>query len=98
PESAHLIGQPIVVAASAEGKDPVDFVCDLLVEHRLQVLVIGVDQRDSSALAEVKEMLRGEWHMACSDGIYARGRSHPRRYGAFARLVGDFVREGGFLS
>ncbi|MGV9194758.1 N-acyl-D-amino-acid deacylase family protein [Microbacterium sp. MC2] len=95
---ALLNGLRIDVAARAIGKEIVDFVCDLLIDNDLQVLVLGVDDGDDFAIAQVKAMLSAEAHLACSDAIYARGRTHPRRTGAFARFVGDFVRGRDFLS
>jgi N-acyl-D-aspartate/D-glutamate deacylase len=39
--------------------------------------------------------------MVASDGevpVFGRGRPHPRSYGAFARVLGRYVREKGLLS
>src|SRR5213078_2314241 len=33
-----------------------------------------------------------------SDGVYVRGRPHPRLYGTFPSLLGDISRERGWLS
>src|SRR5207248_692404 len=73
------------VLAAAGDADPVDFLCDVLLAERLEVLLIGVPS--PAAEEGVAAMLRDPAHVVCSDGIYRSGRIHPRAYGAFARFI-----------
>ena len=82
----------------ANESDPVDFVCDLLVSHGLEVLLLGLEVEDPVFHRGLDTLLSHPAHMACSDAVYARGRIHPRVFGAFARLLGPFVREHGVLT
>jgi N-acyl-D-amino-acid deacylase len=81
------------VLSAADGQDPVDFLCDLLVAERLDVMLLGVSSGDSRSVPDLIQMLRGQWHIMGSDGIYRPGRAHPRGCGAFARFVSWLVRE-----
>jgi N-acyl-D-amino-acid deacylase len=94
----RYIGTDLLGAARASGKDPVDFVCDLLLSNRLEVLVLGLESNDPVLDRGLETLLRHPAHMACSDAVYARGRIHPRVFGAFARFAGPFVRDFGCLT
>lgn len=94
---ASLRGLDLLEAAARAGCHPVDLVCDLLVTHDLDVLLLGVDANDPIRERALEPMLAHPAHMLGSDGIHARGRCHPRTYGAAARYLGRFVRERGIL-
>lgn len=95
---SHLIGRTIIDAAKISQTDPVDFVCDLLVAHDLNVLILGVDPKRDEDIAQVHLMLAHKLHLTCSDGIYAAGQAHPRRYGAFAKSIRNMVYDTKLLS
>ena len=75
------------------GKDPIDFVCDLLAEEKLAVTMIsfyGSEKVLTKVLAHPQATVG-------SDGIYS-GRPHPRLYGTYPRFLKEFVREKKRLS
>jgi len=84
-EAAPLGGLDILSAA--RGADPVDFLCDLLIARRLDVLILGTSKGRPGEDSELMAMLRHPAHTVSSDGIFGSGRSHPRAYGAFARFL-----------
>ncbi|MBE1610536.1 amidohydrolase family protein [Actinopolymorpha pittospori] len=70
-----------------------DLLCDMLLDSDLAVGVIipapGGDESD------MREMIRDDRHLACSDAIYLGGHPHPRGWGAFARFLGHHTRDLG---
>lgn len=93
-ENQSLIGRSLAEAVEESGKDLTDFSCDLLVQERLRVLMIFHWEAEE----RLKVALTHPLHMMSSDGVFQRGRPHPRGYGAFARLLGHYVRERGWLT
>ena len=91
PQREHLVGKNVL--AASVGADPVDFVCDLLIDEDLDVLLIGAAPRDPGISPELRRMLANPLHMTGSDGIYRPSRIHPRGYGAFGRWFGRVVAE-----
>src|SRR5690606_3174915 len=50
---------------------------------------------------DVRRIMRHPWTMISSDGALSalgHGHPHPRGYGAFARVLGHYVRDEGVLS
>lgn len=92
----RVCGRGLAAAAADFGMHPVDLACDLLVEHRMAVSLVWTPRvaGDGSAADDLVAVLSHPAHMLCSDGIYGEGWTHPRGYGAFARYVGRFPREG----
>jgi N-acyl-D-amino-acid deacylase len=80
-------GRDCADLAQTSGKDPLDFVCDLLAEENLAVTMIshyGSDEVLQKVLAHAQATVG-------SDGIYG-GRPHPRLYSAYPRFLKEFVR------
>jgi N-acyl-D-amino-acid deacylase len=94
PERERLLGLDVPAAAAACGVEPVEFLCDLLLAERLDVMLLGVPPSDASADDDLHAMLRDPRHVFGSDGVYRGGRLHPRGYGACARFLGPVVRDG----
>ncbi len=89
-------GMRVEEAARLAGKDPFDFVFDLLVEERGSVgCVYFIISEDDLELA-----LRQPWVAIGSDGSafategpLRAGVPHPRSFGTFPRVLGRYVRE-----
>jgi N-acyl-D-amino-acid deacylase len=65
-----------------------DVVCDLLIAEGNAVtmtIFYGCEE-------DVKEIMRSEFMMLCSDGIVG-GKPHPRVFGTCARFLGRYGRE-----
>ncbi len=89
-----LVGKSITEIAGLRGlSDPVDAVCDLLVEEQLAVGMIsfGLDE------ADICEIMRHPAVSIITDGLMS-GRPHPRTYAACPRILGRYVRGQGILS
>ncbi len=65
------------------------FVIRLLIEDELQACFIGhtQDERD------VRAVLRHPAQMVGSDGLHLPGKTHPRLYGTFPRILGEYARD-----
>ncbi len=97
--SPHLpqhAGRTIAELARKRGADPIDTVCDLLIEDRAatRVLVTSISEDD------VRDVLRSPLALVGSDGncvadqgITSQGMPHPRFYGTFPRILDHYVRE-----
>lgn len=84
-------GLNVLQAAQLAGKPVGEFLGDLLVEERFAVPVVCRHtfrtEEDMVALLQRREQIVG------SDGVMLGGHPHPRGYGAFARILGVYVRE-----
>jgi N-acyl-D-amino-acid deacylase len=74
--------------------DPLEVVCDLLVETEL---AIGFISHGGSTEDGLRECIRHPAHLASSDAVLV-GRPHPRAFGTYQRYLGRSVRELGLLT
>ena len=89
-------GMRVAEAAKAAGKDPFDFVFDLLVETRGSVACVYFIMAED----DVKLAMRQPWVGIGSDGSalsiegpLRSGVPHPRNFGTFPRVLGKYVRD-----
>ena len=89
-------GKRISEAASIAKKEPLDLIFDLLVEEEIAVDAIFFKMSEEN----LKRILKKPYVMIGSDsgaradyGPLGRGRSHPRTFGTFPRVLGRYVRE-----
>jgi N-acyl-D-amino-acid deacylase len=94
-------GMRVAEAATKAGKDPFDFVFDLLVATRGAVSCVYfiISEED------VKLALQRPWVAIGSDGSalaiegpLRTGVPHPRNFGTFPRVLGKYVREDKVIS
>ncbi len=89
-----LEGLTVVEAAARREKPILDFFCDLLLEERGEVGQVMVNSREEDLVT----VLTDPHTMVGSDGLDVGERPHPRQYGTFPKVLGEFVREKGALS
>ncbi|MEU6712814.1 D-aminoacylase [Nonomuraea sp. NPDC046802] len=94
PGMEWVEGLTMVAAAERAGIEPAELCRRLLTETRLQAGVVSA-RPDEGPEGEqsVRRMLRHPSQTGGSDGIYVGGHPHPRGFGAFARFLGQHVRE-----
>jgi len=85
-ENRWMEGRDVAGLAQACGKDPLDFVCDLLAEENLAVTMISHYGSEDV----LNKVLGHPQATVGSDGIYG-GRPHPRLYSAYPRYLKEFV-------
>jgi N-acyl-D-amino-acid deacylase len=82
-------GEPFSRIAAAEGLEIGELVCEVLIEDELQACFIAflMDEGD------VTKVISHPLQMIGSDGLHLPGKTHPRLFGAFPRLIAHYVRE-----
>jgi N-acyl-D-amino-acid deacylase len=89
-----LVGKSIKDIASERGSDPESVVMDILLEQEGDVNIVEHCQ----SLENLHALLTHPRAMIITDGVYTKGRSHPRLYATFPLLLGDLVRERKWLT
>ena len=88
-------GKMLTEIAASRGIDAVDAALDLLQQEGggVQMIIFGMSEDD------VRRVMRHSAVAVASDGWTldpaAGGKPHPRSYGAYARVLGHYVREEG---
>jgi N-acyl-D-amino-acid deacylase len=77
------------VAEHAGNEAPVDWLCDLLLDRRLDVGCIAHTGNEEN----VRAIIRHPSHSVGSDGILVGETPHPRGWGTFPRYFAVYVRE-----
>jgi N-acyl-D-aspartate/D-glutamate deacylase len=94
PNLPQHAGQTFGALAAARGADPIDAVCDYLIEDQgaTRVLITSICEGD------IREIVRSPTALVGSDGncvadygIVSQGMPHPRFYGTFPRVIGHYV-------
>jgi N-acyl-D-amino-acid deacylase len=100
PHLPQYARRSIAELARERGADPIDVVCDYLIEDRgaTRVLVISIAEDD------VRDMIRSPFALVGSDGncvadygTTSQGIPHPRFYGTFPRVLSHYARELGLI-
>jgi N-acyl-D-amino-acid deacylase len=96
PRLPQHAGETIAGFAQARGRDPIDLLCDFLIEDNgaTRVLITSIGEED------IREILRSPSALVGSDGncvadygTVSQGMPHPRFYGTFPRIIGHYVHE-----
>lgn len=88
-------GMTIADAAAQRNQEPLDCMCDILVEEGCAVTMIDFITCDE----DIARILNTPGASVISDSIYpVGGRPHPRLYGSFPRIIQRYVRERGELT
>jgi N-acyl-D-amino-acid deacylase len=94
PDLRWITGGSLARAAEELGVEPARLCLDVLVRTRLgasSVNFIGIEDH-------VRALMRDPRHTVGSDGILVGDRPHPRSWGTFPKILGQYVREDGILS
>src|SRR5215467_8821156 len=96
PRLPQHAGRTVAALAAARGVEPVDLVCDYLIEDNgaTRVLITSIAEDD------IREIVRSPTALVGSDGncvadygIVSQGMPHPRFYGTFPRIIGHYVHD-----
>jgi N-acyl-D-amino-acid deacylase len=89
-------GKTLLGLSHALGKDPVDFLLDILVEERLRIGAIFYSMNEDNLvrfLALPYAMIGSDSSARSMDGPTRRGKPHPRGFGTFPRFLGRYARD-----
>jgi N-acyl-D-amino-acid deacylase len=87
-------GRSFDAIAQARGMSVPAFVCAVLEEEQLRACFVHHAAHEEN----VRDVLRWNGQMVGSDGLHLPGKTHPRLYGTFPRVLGRYVREERILS
>jgi N-acyl-D-amino-acid deacylase len=93
-------GLSVKDASAAAGKEPSNLVLDLLREEGMKVGAIFLSMCDEDVETIMKSPLTAIGSDAAARAPYGalgRGKPHPRSYGTFARVLGNYCRERKFF-
>ena len=96
-----LIGKNIAEAAKERGLEPFDLACDLLIEEKGNVSIVGFGMSEENVVATLRHplvMIASDGSALAPYGPLHRGRPHPRNYGTFPRFLGHYVRDQKILT
>jgi N-acyl-D-amino-acid deacylase len=96
PHLPQYAGRTIQQLADERVHDPIDVVCDYLIEDKgaTRVLVISISEDDVREIVRSPSALVGsDGNCVASYGIVGQGMPHPRFYGTFPRVIARYARE-----
>ena len=94
-------GKRISEIATSRGIDPLDAALELIVDEagKGYMILFQLDERDlRRALTHPSVMIGSDGSALAPYGELAVGKPHPRSYGTFPRVLGEYVREQRVLS
>ena len=96
PKLPQHAGKTIAALAAGRGCEPIDLVCDYLVEDdgATRVLITSIAEEDIREIVRSASALVGSDGNCIADyGVVSQGKPHPRFYGTFPRIIGHYVHE-----
>jgi N-acyl-D-amino-acid deacylase len=95
PKLLPLEGKRLSEIAKLWNKDPIDALCDFLIEDPFTgVAVFGMSQPDVTlALQQPWVSIDNDSGGTSPEGILGQEHPHPRAYGTFPRILSKYVRE-----
>ncbi|MFY9618780.1 MAG: D-aminoacylase [Pyrinomonadaceae bacterium] len=94
-------GKRLSEVASAENKDPLDALLDFIVADHGQTGAIFFMMNEDDMKAALKSpfvSICTDTGARATDGPLSGGRSHPRGWGTYPRILGRYVREENLMS
>lgn len=93
-KNKDAVGLSITELAELRNLDPYTAAFDLLMEEENAVGMVDFYGKEE----HVKLFMARPEMNACTDGLLAPGKPHPRLYGSFPRILGKYVREEKVMS
>ncbi len=101
PDNKYMEGQKVSEIAQQLDIDPLEFVFDLLVSEKgaVKTVVFCMDETDiKTILKHPLTIIASDGRAGADYGALNTGKTHPRYYGTFPRILGKYVREEKLLS
>lgn len=96
PEPSGWEGKSLGEVMRGLGMSLADAVSHILLETNLQALMIYHWAEERYPFLE--KTFRHPLHIVSTDGIYVGKKPHPRGFGTYAKVLGQYVREKGWLT
>jgi N-acyl-D-amino-acid deacylase len=94
PELLRYEGRTLGEVVRDRDGDPVDILCDLLLEEDLRINQVTPGPWTES----LRDFIRHPVGMIGTDSTFVGAKPSPRTYGSFPRVLGQFVREEALMS
>jgi N-acyl-D-amino-acid deacylase len=94
PELLRWEGRTLGEIVDERGQDPVDVLCDVLLEEDLRVNQVTPGPWSET----LPHFLRHPVGMIGTDSTFIGEKPSPRSYGSFPRVLGQFVRDDALMS
>jgi N-acyl-D-amino-acid deacylase len=97
----ELEGLTLAALARQTGKPPAEAMMDLLLEQRATVGMVSFSQSLDNVAKVLAHpaMMIGSDSIGLSEGVGPKhGKPHPRMYGTFPRVLGEYARDRGLFS
>jgi len=92
-KNQKFVGKTVKQISVEINKEPIDVVSDLLIEEDGAVGMAAFMMCED----DIKTALKNELGMVGTDGLYG-GKPHPRLYGTFPKILGEYVRQEKLIS
>ncbi|HEY7648593.1 MAG TPA: D-aminoacylase [Methylomirabilota bacterium] len=95
------VGKRLSEIAAARGQSPLEAAIELIVDEQGQgaMILFQLDERDlRRALGHARVMIGSDGFSLAPYGPLGEGVPHPRSYGTFPRVLGEYAREQRTLS
>lgn len=89
-----VVGMSLAAIAERRGQEPEDLLLDLLIEEGGTATMLTFNQSEEN----MRRILTHPFSIVVTDGLFIRGKRHPRLQGTFAFLLGEICRERRWLS
>src|SRR2546422_3426707 len=96
PQRKDADGNRVSEAGAERGMDPLDAALELIVDEagRGYMILFQLDEADlRRALAHPAVMIGSDGSSLAPYGALGAGKPHPRSYGTFPRVLGEYARE-----
>jgi len=101
PANIPLEGKSVADIAAEQRRSPYDVVFDLLADEKgaVKTLVFCISEEDVKTIMQHPvTAIVTDGRAVAPYGVLGRGKTHPRYYGTFPRVLGRYVREEKLLS
>jgi N-acyl-D-amino-acid deacylase len=101
PKNKQFVGKRMSDVIAARGGDPVDVLCDLLLEEDGSVPTVFFHHAERDMEFAMKQpfvSIGSDGSAISNDGKFSGINPHPRWYGTFPRVLGRYVREKNLIS
>ena len=96
-----LIGKRLSEVAAARGTSAEETLLDLIIEDQSGGMAAYFFTAEENIRKQIKQpwvAFQSDMEASAPEGIFLERSTHPRAYGAFARILGRYVREQGVIS
>jgi N-acyl-D-amino-acid deacylase len=96
PRRKDAEGQRLSEIAAVRGMDPLDAAIELIVDEvgKASMILFQLDEADlARALTHPRVMIGSDGSSLAPYGELGEGKPHPRSYGTFPRVLGEYARE-----